>query len=92
MRTFSESKIVYHGERARFHYYQCLQLVLRKQIAALITLWDLPSEFEVGIIRSLGSRHFIDSDCMQRYMGFALDSSAETSPSGTLPLHAGAEG
>ncbi|KAG1866532.1 hypothetical protein DFJ58DRAFT_679366 [Suillus subalutaceus] len=37
---------LYHGERARFHYYQCLQLVLRKQIAALIALWDLPPEFE----------------------------------------------
>lgn len=64
---------LYHGERARFHYYQCLQLVLRKQIAALITLWDLPAEFE-------------------RYLGFAFDSSAETAPCGTLPLHAGAEG
>lgn len=64
---------LYHGERARFHYYQCLQLVLRKQIAALITLWDLPAEFE-------------------RYLGFAFDSSAETTPCGTLPLHAGAEG
>ncbi|KAG0692073.1 hypothetical protein DFH29DRAFT_1085014 [Suillus ampliporus] len=38
---------LYHGERARFHYYQCLQLVLRKQIAALIALWDLPPEFEI---------------------------------------------
>ncbi|OAX44565.1 hypothetical protein K503DRAFT_678715 [Rhizopogon vinicolor AM-OR11-026] len=38
---------LYHGERARFHYYQCLQLLLRKQIAALMALWDLPSEFEI---------------------------------------------
>ncbi|KAH7914201.1 hypothetical protein BJ138DRAFT_1144338 [Hygrophoropsis aurantiaca] len=37
---------LYHGERARFHYYQCLQLLLRKQIATLTTLWNLPPEFE----------------------------------------------
>lgn len=92
MRTLSEPKIVYHGERARFHYYQCLQLVLRKQIVALIALWDLPAEFEVGVLRSLAGCHFIDSDYMQRYLVFAFDSSAETTPCGTLPLHAGAEG
>jgi hypothetical protein len=92
MRTFNESKIVYHGERARFHYYQCLQLVLRKQIAALVTLWDLPPEFEVGFLQSFGGHHFIDSDCMQRCMGIAFDSFAETTPCGTLPPHAGAEG
>ncbi|KAI1795209.1 hypothetical protein LXA43DRAFT_882600 [Ganoderma leucocontextum] len=37
---------LYHGERARFHYYQCLQVVLRMQIAALTRLWGLPPEFE----------------------------------------------
>lgn len=60
MQMFTECTLVYHGERARFHYYQCLQLLLRKQIAALITLWDLPSEFEVGFPMSLGSSHCID--------------------------------
>jgi hypothetical protein len=41
--------IVYTGARARFLYWQCLQLVLRKQIAALIRVWELPSEFEVWV-------------------------------------------
>lgn len=38
---------VYHGERARFHYFQCLQVLLRIQAAALIRVWELPPEFEV---------------------------------------------
>ncbi|KAF8913979.1 hypothetical protein CPB84DRAFT_1758069 [Gymnopilus junonius] len=38
---------LYHGARGRYHYFQCLQLLLRKQIAALTTLWELPPEFEV---------------------------------------------
>jgi len=38
---------VYHGDRARYHYFQCLQLVLRHQIKALVELWKLPPEFEV---------------------------------------------
>ena len=38
---------VYHGDRARYHYFQCLQLVLRHQIKALAELWKLPPEFEV---------------------------------------------
>lgn len=51
-----ELRLVYHGDRARYHYFQCLQLVLRYQIKALIELWKLPPEFEV---RSplLGPRH-----------------------------------
>jgi len=40
--------LVYHGARGRYHYFLCLQLIFRKQIAALIQLWDLPPEFEVG--------------------------------------------
>jgi hypothetical protein len=44
---------VYHGERARFHYFQCLQLLLRKQIEAITELWHLPPEFEVGTYTSL---------------------------------------
>jgi hypothetical protein len=60
MYMFTGCTLVYHGERARFHYYQCLQLLLRKQIAALTALWNLPSEFEVGVPRSFGSSHFID--------------------------------
>ncbi|RPD67187.1 hypothetical protein L226DRAFT_453418 [Lentinus tigrinus ALCF2SS1-7] len=37
---------LYHGERARYHYFQCLQLILRMQITALARLWQLPPEFE----------------------------------------------
>ncbi|KAG6336838.1 hypothetical protein ID866_2234 [Astraeus odoratus] len=47
---------LYHGERARFHYYLCLQVLLRKQIAALTTLWNLPPEFEI-ICRDLWVLH-----------------------------------
>ncbi|KDR83659.1 hypothetical protein GALMADRAFT_56567 [Galerina marginata CBS 339.88] len=38
---------LYHGARARYHYFLCLQLLLRKQIVALTKLWELPAEFEV---------------------------------------------
>lgn len=47
---------LYHGDRARFHYYQCLQLLLRKQVAALISLWSLPQEFEM-ICKDLWAMH-----------------------------------
>ncbi|KAH9899892.1 hypothetical protein C8Q73DRAFT_638114 [Cubamyces lactineus] len=38
---------LYHGERARFHYFQCLQLIYRMQVSALTRLWQLPPEFEM---------------------------------------------
>lgn len=38
---------VYHGERARYLYFQCLQVLLRMQIETLVELWRLPAEFEV---------------------------------------------
>ena len=38
---------MYHGARGRYHYFLCLQLLLRKQVAALTRLWELPPEFEV---------------------------------------------
>jgi RNA polymerase I-specific transcription initiation factor RRN7 len=38
---------VYHGEMARYLYFQSQQIILRKQIAALQELWHLPTEFEV---------------------------------------------
>ncbi|KAK0230899.1 hypothetical protein IW262DRAFT_442222 [Armillaria fumosa] len=38
---------LYHGARGTYLYYQCLQLIFRKQIAALTRLWNLPSEFEL---------------------------------------------
>lgn len=36
----------YYGERADFHYLACLQVLLRKQVAAATKLWSLPPEFE----------------------------------------------
>ena len=39
---------MYRGERARYHYFQCLQLLLRIQIRKLMELWQLPQEFEVS--------------------------------------------
>ncbi|CAL1700735.1 unnamed protein product [Somion occarium] len=47
---------LYHGERARYHYFQCLQLILRMQIQALIRLWELPAEYEV-ICRDVWALH-----------------------------------
>lgn len=39
----------YHGKKARYHYFQCLQWLLRKQIEVLIDLWKLPPAFEVSV-------------------------------------------
>ncbi|KAG6869271.1 hypothetical protein C0993_000024 [Termitomyces sp. T159_Od127] len=47
---------LYHGARGRYHYFECLQLILRKQIAALINLWALPQEFEV-VCRDIWALH-----------------------------------
>ncbi|KAG6866442.1 hypothetical protein C0991_003960 [Blastosporella zonata] len=47
---------LYHGARARYHYFECLQLILRKQVAALVKLWALPQEFEV-ICRDIWALH-----------------------------------
>ncbi|EKM59233.1 uncharacterized protein PHACADRAFT_87096 [Phanerochaete carnosa HHB-10118-sp] len=47
---------LYHGERGRFHYYQCLQLLLRLQAAALIRAWKLPPEYEV-VCRDVWTLH-----------------------------------
>ncbi|KAI0032047.1 hypothetical protein K488DRAFT_50812 [Vararia minispora EC-137] len=45
-RTSKADPKLYHGARAQFHLFQCLQLLLRKQVAALIKAWELPPEFE----------------------------------------------
>ncbi|KAI9001035.1 hypothetical protein BD414DRAFT_473429 [Trametes punicea] len=45
-RSRADSKL-YHGKRARYHYYQCLQVILRMQVSALTQLWRLPPEFEM---------------------------------------------
>jgi len=47
---------LYHGDRARYHYFQCLQLVLRCQIKSLIELWKLPPEFEI-VCRDIWALH-----------------------------------
>lgn len=54
---------MYHGPRGTFLYYQCLQLILRKQIAALIRLWELPQEFEVRV--SAISQQALSLSCYQ---------------------------
>ncbi|KAJ7507908.1 hypothetical protein B0H11DRAFT_1969266 [Mycena galericulata] len=38
---------LYHGNRGRYLYFECLQLLLRHQIAFLIDRWGLPAEFEI---------------------------------------------
>ncbi|KAI0771603.1 hypothetical protein BD413DRAFT_625029 [Trametes elegans] len=47
---------LYHGERARFHYFQCMQVILRMQITALTQLWELPPEFEL-VCRDIWALH-----------------------------------
>lgn len=47
---------LYHGARGRHHYFECQQLLLRKQIAVLTKLWSLPSEFEI-ICRDIWALH-----------------------------------
>ena len=54
--------LVYHGERARFLYFQCLQVILRMQIKKLSELWKLPPEFEVNLILPIAlSVCFVDT-------------------------------
>jgi len=56
LRSESLGHVVYYGARAQYLHFQCLQLLLRKQVAALIQLWKLPTEFEV-ICRDLWALH-----------------------------------
>ena len=44
-----DGRTVYHGARGRYHYFLCLQLILRHQIVALTKLWELPPEFDVEL-------------------------------------------
>ncbi|KAF7301745.1 hypothetical protein MIND_00740100 [Mycena indigotica] len=43
-----DSKL-FHGKKGRFFYFQCLQLVLRHQIAVLTAEWTLPLQFETAV-------------------------------------------
>ncbi|KAJ7713757.1 hypothetical protein DFH07DRAFT_863726 [Mycena maculata] len=54
-RTSGDSQL-YHGNRGRYFYFQCLQLILRHQIAVLIDRWGLPAELEV-VCRDLWALH-----------------------------------
>nr|GAT59923.1 predicted protein [Mycena chlorophos] len=54
-RKIADSKLL-HGNKGRFFYFQCLQLVLRHQVAVLIEKWALPSEFEV-VCKDLWTLH-----------------------------------
>lgn len=55
---------VYHGARGRYHYFLCLQWLLRNQVATLIKLWNLPPEFEVG--------HLVHSACLRAGRGIQI--------------------
>ncbi|VDC07301.1 unnamed protein product [Peniophora sp. CBMAI 1063] len=55
-RVSRANPLIYHGPRARFHLYQCMQLLLRKQISILTELWELPPEFEI-ICRDIWTLH-----------------------------------
>jgi hypothetical protein len=69
---------VYHGARGRYHYFLCLQFILRKQIAALIKLWDLPAEFEARVRQQGKIALLIDVlDPLQRLVDFAFDYAAK---------------
>jgi len=48
----------HHGSRARYLYFQCLQLLFRKQISSMITLFKLANNFEVYLSRSLGNSSY----------------------------------
>ncbi|KZS97967.1 hypothetical protein SISNIDRAFT_405751 [Sistotremastrum niveocremeum HHB9708] len=47
---------IYYGGRATYHYFQCLQLLLRQQIAVLSETWNLPPEFE-NVCRDIWALH-----------------------------------
>ena len=53
---------VYHGARGRYHYFLCLQWLLRNQVGTLIKLWNLPPEFEVGIVSYILPVSVLDAD------------------------------
>ncbi|KIJ56802.1 hypothetical protein M422DRAFT_149542 [Sphaerobolus stellatus SS14] len=50
------NEALYHGARARYFYFECLQLLLRMQVKILIEEWGLPAEFET-ICRDIWAMH-----------------------------------
>ncbi|KAI0254701.1 hypothetical protein BJV78DRAFT_1273782 [Lactifluus subvellereus] len=76
-RTGKANPDLYYGARAQYLYFQCLQLLLRKQIAALIRLWELPTEFEI-ICRDLWSLHLKPLLHKQATQGCASDDDSKS--------------
>ncbi|KAF7352714.1 hypothetical protein MVEN_01237500 [Mycena venus] len=56
IRTDNGDDKLYYGNRGRYFYFQCLQLILRHQVAVLIERWALPPELEV-VCRDLWALH-----------------------------------
>ncbi|KAJ6515804.1 hypothetical protein C8R45DRAFT_888912 [Mycena sanguinolenta] len=56
VRTDKADGKLYHGNRGRYFYFQCLQLILRHQVAMLIERWALPPELTV-VCRDLWALH-----------------------------------
>jgi len=50
------NEALYHGPRARYFYFECLQLILRMQIKVLMQEWNLPAEFET-VCRDIWALH-----------------------------------
>jgi hypothetical protein len=75
---------VYHGTRARFLYFQSLQLLLRLQIAALQKMWELPPEFE-AICKDVWALHLSMLDT--QVPAEPLSDSEDKVPAGACRLH-----
>ncbi|TDL29574.1 hypothetical protein BD410DRAFT_710126 [Rickenella mellea] len=71
--------IVYHGQKARYHYFQCLQLLLRKQIQVLMKLWALPPEFEAINCKTMCPRKVVCRDTWALHLSL-LDSPPPAEP------------
>ncbi|KZO97948.1 hypothetical protein CALVIDRAFT_535544 [Calocera viscosa TUFC12733] len=84
---------LYHGDRARFHYLQCLQLLFRKQAKALVRIWSLPAEFEI-ICRDVWALHLalLDEEIPAEPLNHAGPSQAASSTVGQSAAEQGQEG
>lgn len=79
--------LVYHGSRGRYLYFQCQQLILRKQVAALTRLWKLPKEFEVSKLAThIGGTKtdYLVVDGVQRHLGSSSKLALRSSSVGTV--------
>ncbi|KAJ7228580.1 hypothetical protein GGX14DRAFT_509131 [Mycena pura] len=83
--TSSHDPKLYHGNRGRFFYFQCLQVILQNQVAVLTERWALPSELEV-VCKDLWALHLTlmrDQLPAEPYVA-AHDSEEETSDTNDL--------